>query len=102
NALITPTLSLFPYTTLFRSRLQCVSPVPCESWLRGPGGQQPRLGRLRQVIRQAGRSATRGSRPRRSRMGEALPRDAGLRGYDSRSEEHTSELQSRVDLVCRL
>src|SRR5438105_6291927 len=28
-------------------------------------------------------------------------RAAGL-AYDNRSEEHTSELQSRVDLVCRL
>src|SRR5207247_9748703 len=32
--------------------------------------------------------------------GLALPR--GLAGESARSEEHTSELQSRVDLVCRL
>src|SRR5699024_12098047 len=33
-----------------------------------------------------------------------LPRLPGqrYRGYRSRSEEHTSELQSRFDLVCRL
>src|SRR5690348_18144641 len=30
------------------------------------------------------------------------PRTAGLRGGDARSEEHTSELQSPVHLVCRL
>src|SRR5436309_8755339 len=28
--------------------------------------------------------------------------DAGTRGVDNRSEEHTSELQSRENLVCRL
>src|SRR5258707_4152656 len=36
--------------------------------------------------------------PRRPRGG----RDAGRHGRDARSEEHTSELQSRQYLVCRL
>src|SRR2546422_5763598 len=56
-----PRSTLFPYTTLFRSRF--------------------RPGCLR------GRAVRR--RPR--------PRDGGVR-----SEEHTSELQSRLHLVCRL
>src|SRR5699024_12715863 len=30
------------------------------------------------------------------------PREPDRRGFESRSEEHTSELQSRFDLVCRL
>src|SRR6266487_5317311 len=51
-----PRSTLFPYTTLFRSRGQ----------LPGPGGQRHR------------------------------------RGPAPRSEEHTSELQSPVHLVCRL
>src|SRR2546422_1848344 len=70
-----PRSTLFPYTTLFRSRHS-----PSRHPRRGPGG--PR--RLRRSPR---------SRQRRSRS----PR----RG-DRRSEEHTSELQSRLHLVCRL
>src|SRR6266536_3804372 len=35
-------------------------------------------------------------------VGPAFPLVAGLAGAVPRSEEHTSELQSRVDLVCRL
>src|SRR2546429_4705701 len=38
------------------------------------------------------------SPPRRS----ALPRGPGFRTQKIRSEEHTSELQSRLHLVCRL
>src|SRR2546426_6551474 len=60
-----PRSTLFPYTTLFRSR----SP----SLPRSRGPRPPR------VIRQ----------PRRARRG-------------GRSEEHTSELQSPCNLVCRL
>src|SRR5437868_10995798 len=55
-----PRSTLFPYTTLFRSRVAL-----------------PR---------------------RRRRAHRARPR----RATPSRSEEHTSELQSRFDLVCRL
>src|SRR6266536_6288442 len=57
-----PRSTLFPYTTLFRSR------------------RPPRPGNRRAAPRCLDRP------PRRS----------------PRSEEHTSELQSRVDLVCRL
>src|SRR5947207_12693161 len=72
-----PRSTLFPYTTLFRS-----SP---------PGGgrapQSPRASRARAP--QPGRaSARRRPRPSSPRRG--------------RSEEHTSELQSHSDLVCRL
>src|SRR5437868_15019702 len=53
-----PRSTLFPYTTLFRSRLK----IPARRWRVGFVGNR--------------------------------------RG--NRSEEHTSELQSRFDLVCRL
>src|SRR5439155_26987663 len=67
-----PRSTLFPYTTLFRS---------CESI--------------------AQRSFAGSSPPRRSNAG------SGTSGFncparDARSEEHTSELQSRGHLVCRL
>src|SRR5690349_22829242 len=39
---------------------------------------------------------------RRSRRGSRRRRYGGVRCPRSRSEEHTSELQSRRDLVCRL
>src|SRR5690625_6606019 len=73
-ALPPPRSTLFPYTTLFRSRAGGASRRP-------PGRRRP-SGRSR------GHPAPGGSR-----------RDAVSR---SRSEEHTSELQSRGHLVCRL
>src|SRR5688572_31661233 len=65
-----PRSTLFPYTTLFRSRSATT------------------------------RSRTRGSaacRPNTPSSAGTRPRSAG-----SRSEEHTSELQSQSNLVCRL
>src|SRR3712207_7517265 len=72
-----PRSTLFPYTTLFRSA-------------RHPLVRHPR--RPRRVIRRPDppRQSTAGVR----RVGEIL--------WGSRSEEHTSELQSRQYLVCRL
>src|SRR5690242_21478735 len=65
-----PRSTLFPYTTLFRSR--------APAWRAGSSGPPgtPRGARVR-----------RGACNRRSSV---------------RSEEHTSELQSHVNLVCRL
>src|SRR5438445_7162524 len=65
-----PRSTLFPYTTLFRSR------------------------RLRKVA---------GAGVRERRHHASLPRGAvGPASVPARSEEHTSELQSRQYLVCRL
>src|SRR5690348_17854867 len=80
-----PTSTLFPYTTLFRSR-----PAPAADGHRSDA-----------------------PRPHR---GRARPPDGGVRAMRlaavavvvvcataaARSEEHTSELQSPVHLVCRL
>src|SRR2546422_4848497 len=66
-----PRSTLFPYTTLFRSRL----PVYPSRFSRH--GQRP-------------------AAPRAHRL------PAHPLGVDERSEEHTSELQSRLHLVCRL
>src|SRR5436190_10250327 len=75
-----PKSTLFPYTTLFRSRV---------------GGPQARLeGRqARQIQCHHLREGRRNRRHRRRP-------DDGI-GFD-RSEEHTSELQSHSDIVCRL
>src|SRR3712207_8863708 len=85
-----PRSTLFPYTTLFRSEYSAQ-------------GAQPR-GRRRVRRREEHANSPRG---RRGRGGEPLGIPGGtdgprlLRG-PCRSEEHTSELQSRQYLVCRL
>src|SRR5690606_41603530 len=89
-----PTIStLFPYTTLFRSR-------PGKSHVSGPGGDE---GRAAPTDR-AGRSGHRTRwtvlpAPGVDRFPAQLRQGARQAG---RSEEHTSELQSRENLVCRL
>src|SRR3712207_8577753 len=81
-----PRSTLFPYTTLFRSAAQ-----PHADRLRGAGGRlQPGGGACR---RHLGRAQL-----RRGDGGVRVLR----RPRRVRSEEHTSELQSRQYLVCRL
>src|SRR2546422_4735090 len=72
-----PRSTLFPYTTLFRSRLLCeLSDFP-QHWQVLIGDFQRRRHDQEEVMH-----------------GLAIDR--------VRSEEHTSELQSRLHLVCRL
>src|SRR5437588_9701099 len=77
-----PRSTLFPYTTLFRSRRS-----------RRVSGDQPRQPR-------------KGDRPEGDAEHAALAARADDRRLERessmRSEEHTSELQSHSDLVCRL
>src|SRR2546428_10183838 len=79
-----PRSTLFPYTTLFRSRH---SP--------SPGGARRGYGR-------GGADAARAARRVSRRQRVYFPSGTPPRGREVRSEEHTSELQSRSDLVCRL
>src|SRR2546430_8817534 len=73
-----PRSTLFPYTTLFRSAAVDL-----------PDRAKHRAGDVAAV----------GDRGRRSHRGE----DCGaVRQMAGRSEEHTSELQSQSNLVCRL
>src|SRR5690348_17796027 len=76
-----PRSTLFPYTTLFRSRRGILF-RPLRSLLRI---KTPRTRKVQKLLRTL-RSEQRCSKTKRS----------------SRSEEHTSELQSPVHLVCRL
>src|SRR5256885_3874498 len=77
-----PRSTLFPYTTLFRSGLSC-------RYEPGASGHD----RDQQHGAQSGEAE--GARDlRRHREDEAFD--------DRRSEEHTSELQSPCNLVCRL
>src|SRR3712207_9532660 len=76
-----PRSTLFPYTTLFRS------PAPGRSRHRGPSKQR--------------RPGPAPRRPSPGRVGHPL-RLVQQPLVARRSEEHTSELQSRQYLVCRL
>src|SRR3989442_8074093 len=86
-----PRSTLFPYTTLFRSALH-------PSLATGEG--RPQCAAL--AAQTAHRVLARKHHPRRiPRLDEG--RCAALeQGIRKRSEEHTSELQSRPHLVCRL
>src|SRR2546430_10209187 len=75
-----PRSTLFPYTTLFRSRPTRQRGEKAPGSLQGVG-----------LLERGGR------RPELGAEGpERMPAD------DERSEEHTSELQSQSNLVCRL
>src|SRR5690349_22417540 len=82
-----PRSTLFPYTTLFRSPVEYA-----EYWLVPPESRERFLALL------APSSATDGRAVRKEYRGHRPMR----RILYVRSEEHTSELQSRRDLVCRL
>src|SRR2546429_5517877 len=83
-----PRSTLFPYTTLFRS-------------LAAPGVDRVEVAFVRSAEHKAaGRRHHAG--PRRRRQREVPRRFAALHIDRARSEEHTSELQSRLHLVFRL
>src|SRR3989440_3266425 len=84
-----PRSTLFPYTTLFRSP---------------PRRTRPATATLSPSAPSAGwRSSARSSSSNAlSRTSGTTSRATSLDRTANRSEEHTSELQSRSDLVCRL
>src|SRR2546428_9414737 len=76
-----PRSTLFPYTTLFRSVV----------WLaRQRGAVEPQRGRVTARLQEL------------SQAGGVLGGEPRVLQARERSEEHTSELQSRSELVCRL
>src|SRR2546422_4084991 len=77
-----PRSTLFPYTTLFRS----------ESATNNRGGHQ--LPTTEHETKRRGSSIMTGDAIKEREVASASP--------NGRSEEHTSELQSRLHLVCRL
>src|SRR2546430_11173494 len=91
-----PRSTLFPYTTLFRSLVAA---------LYASGKNGVTLGQMADSMDEA--TITDWSFPGRGLIrGDALARyvreATGGRTIEKRSEEHTSELQSQSNLVCRL
>src|SRR3712207_7863806 len=90
-----PRSTLFPYTTLFRSTVKCF-PKPKETE------------QLLEEIKEGLHCKVRGEAVHDSFarevviMGRDIVKTSKLEKMDTRSEEHTSELQSRQYLVCRL
>src|SRR5256885_3542016 len=82
-----PRSTLFPYTTLFRSPRRSTAARSRRS------ATKVRRGRLQT---ERGARVGRGERPR------GLSTRAAGAAVERRSEEHTSELQSPCNLVCRL
>src|SRR5690349_23499070 len=77
-----PTSTLFPYTTLFRSNRFILDGGAVDDFdYRGDEHTHQFESLLKQI------------RERKAHL---------LKNQEDRSEEHTSELQSRRDLVCRL
>src|SRR5687768_17864800 len=85
-----PRTTLFPYTTLFRSVDLPGAPVEAtqREGAHGPRPEGRHLQPLRRRARQARQASQRIAQP--------------AHHPPPRSEEHTSELQSRLHLVCRL
>src|SRR3712207_7954067 len=93
-----PRSTLFPYTTLFRSTAGFLL-IPTITLSQGPGGRP---------------GGDFGGRPGGGERGFGGPSGGGMSfqytpgggapgaGRGRRSEEHTSELQSRQYIVCRL
>src|SRR2546430_11310801 len=81
-----PRSTLFPYTTLFRSALPACGPPLIKIHDIADSNQRP--DQSKQIHVEFGKLADGDFAARRERH--------------SRSEEHTSELQSQSNLVCRL
>src|SRR3712207_8409571 len=89
-----PRSTLFPYTTLFRSLVERRAAL-AGAVVHGGGDRRAGVGGAGlddQVVVEARQA------DRREGAGRVAEREVG----DGRSEEHTSELQSRQYLVCRL
>src|SRR3989440_2885390 len=79
-----PRSTLFPYTTLFRSWIPADLCADDVARLRVP--RHPAVASVDLLVAVSSRARV----------------VSGMRTHCNRSEEHTSELQSRSDLVCRL
>src|SRR5256886_11470403 len=92
-----PRSTLFPYTTLFRSAAPALKVAP--SYI-DPSGASRIFDETTAVAR--GCDAGAGPGPAHPRPGPRSSNRSATTARRARSEEHTSELQSQSNLVCRL
>src|SRR5258706_6850736 len=85
-----PRSTLFPYTTLFRSVPGAAHPI---ARLEQPHRKPELIAKAQQLVK-PGKTGADDQRVEAIRLSGA--------GGNRRSEEHTSELQSLTNLVCRL
>src|SRR5438094_7574891 len=92
--LLPPNSTLFPYTTLFRSQLLKIFSDGIACVREGAP-----LGDIDRILRKGIAAAGYPGQP-----SHPVAHGVGARAHEPpyRSEEHTSELQSPYDLVCRL
>src|SRR5687768_18156895 len=86
-----PRSTLFPYTTLFRSR-DDINTALKEAMKAGDARRVSTLRLVNSTLKNADIEA----------RGQGKPALSDEDALGVRSEEHTSELQSRLHLVCRL
>src|SRR5207302_11443207 len=97
-----PKPTLFPYTTLFRSdgnRHARIRPARKGRRLRGTGSRRGGDGCYRSIRRRHARRRTTHRRGTVCHVTPFFPHDPVPKNNVMRSEEHTSELQSRENLV---
>src|SRR3712207_8470983 len=91
-----PRSTLFPYTTLFRSRVTKPSDDPA-AWIAAQRAS------AKKTLTEGATTALAAGRDRLDLVDNALASIGDVVSQvRTRSEEHTSELQSRQYLVCRL
>src|SRR5206468_5074761 len=97
-----PRSTLFPYTTLFRSRSAAVRVEIHSGVIAGPHFPDARqqLKALQQVRRMLSKAQSQQESSRHGTLELARCAQSDILAVIDRSEEHTSELQSRSDLVC--
>src|SRR2546430_8603856 len=106
-----PRSTLFPYTTLFRSRSRRIPTLPKLRQHRPQEGFSRLSGRTLLYSRPHSTACCRGwqlwpgfanRKGDHSRISSVRSVEAAESSSKVRSEEHTSELQSQSNLVCRL
>src|SRR5699024_12753872 len=90
-------LPLYPYTTLFRSRNSSKQHTPVSAAMVISRACIPLMGLCAACLQRSRYVNKFGVSPVVD-----IPRSLQTCGTEARSEEHTSELQSRFELVCRL
>src|SRR5438874_10679646 len=96
-----PKSTLFPYTTLFRSNEKTISIDRNHSMIAKLSPTDPAYLELKRILSCHAQQSQvyLKAKLQRKQAGKFLSRVVEI---GNRSEEHTSELQSRRDLVCRL